>query len=65
MSSMPASTAQKPTIYDVADRAGVSIATVSRTINGYEDVTESTRNQVRAAARALQFRPSRTAKSLA
>lgn len=62
---MPASTAQKPTIYDVADRAEVSIATVSRTINGSEGVTESTRKQVRAAAQALQFRPSRAAKSLA
>lgn len=62
---MPASTTQKATIYDVADRAGVSIATVSRTFNGYEDVSESTRKRVRAAARALRFRPSRPARSLA
>lgn len=62
---MSVSSAQKTTIYDVAARAGVSIATVSRTLNGYENVKESTRNQVYAAVKSMQFRPRRSAKALA
>ena len=55
----------KATIYDVAEHAGVSIATVSRTFNGTGSVAESPRDRVRAAARTLRFRPSRAARSLA
>lgn len=55
----------KVTIYDVADRAGVAISTVSRVLNDSPEVSEDTRERVRAAIEALQFRPDRTAKSLA
>lgn len=55
----------KATIYDVADRAGVAISTVSRVLNNSQDVAETTRENVLRAIRELQFRPSRTAKSLA
>lgn len=55
----------KPTIYDVADRAGVAISTVSRVLNNSRDVSDKTRESVLAAIEELQFRPSRTAKSLA
>ncbi len=55
----------KTTIYDVAARAGVAISTVSRVLNGSHDVSESTRARVLDAVRALNFRPDRTAKSLA
>lgn len=55
----------KPTIYDVADRAGVAISTVSRVLNDSRDVSDATRETVLKAIRELQFRPSRTAKSLA
>lgn len=53
------------TIYDVADHAGVAISTVSRVLNESQDVADATREQVLSAIRELQFRPNRTAKSLA
>jgi len=55
----------KPTIYDVADRAGVAISTVSRVLNDSMEVSDATRKKVRDAVEALHFRPNRTAKSLA
>ena len=55
----------KPTIYDVADHAGVAISTVSRVLNDSHEVADATRQKVRDAVEALQFRPNRTAKSLA
>lgn len=55
----------KATIYDVADHAGVAISTVSRVLNDSEDVAEETRDNVMRAIQELQFRPNRTAKSLA
>lgn len=56
---------QKATIYDVAARSGVAISTVSRVLNNSSDVSDATRARVNAAIEALQFRPDRTAKSLA
>ncbi|MEV6638364.1 LacI family DNA-binding transcriptional regulator [Actinoplanes sp. NPDC051470] len=53
------------TIYEVAQRAGVSIATVSRALRGSELVTEETRARVRAAAAELRFTPNRSGRSLA
>ncbi len=53
------------TIYDVAEKAGVSISTVSRVMNDSDLVTEPTRIRVHKAIEALQFRPDRTAKLLA
>jgi LacI family transcriptional regulator len=55
----------KATIYQVAQAAGVSIATVSRALRGSDLVTEQTRERVLAAARELQFTPSRLGRSLA
>lgn len=55
----------KVTIYDVADHAGVAISTVSRVLNNSTDVSEPTRMRVLKAIDELQFRPDRTAKSLA
>ena len=55
----------KTTIYDVAERAGVAISTVSRVLNNSRDVSDATRETVLDAIRKLQFRPNRTAKSLA
>jgi LacI family transcriptional regulator len=56
---------EKTTIYDVAEHAGVAISTVSRVLNNSQDVSEETREIVLNAIRTLQFRPNRTAKSLA
>lgn len=52
------------TIHDVAARAGVSVATVSRVINGKELVREETSRQVRAAAKLLRYVPNVAARSL-
>jgi LacI family transcriptional regulator len=52
------------TIHDVAARAGVSVATVSRVLNGKELVREETSRQVRAAAKSLRYVPNVAARSL-
>jgi len=46
-----------PTVYDVASRAGVSIATVSRVMNTPEMVREGTRQKVLLAIDELQYVP--------
>ena len=53
------------TLYDVARRAGVSIATVSRVLHGQEPVRETTRARVRAAIEELGYVPDGAAQSLA
>lgn len=53
------------TIADVARRAGVSIATVSRVINQTAPVAAETAARVRAAIVELNYRPSAAAKGLA
>ncbi|GAA2633007.1 LacI family DNA-binding transcriptional regulator [Paractinoplanes durhamensis] len=55
----------KATIYQVAQLAGVSIATVSRAMRDSDLVTEQTRERVLAAAKQLRFTPSRAGRSLA
>lgn len=55
----------KRTIYDVASEAGVAISTVSRVLNGSSEVSDATRERVLAAIEKLQFRPQRTARTLA
>lgn len=52
----------KPTIQDVADRAGVSKATVSAVLNDKPSVKESTREHVLEVIRQLSYRPSRAAR---
>lgn len=52
------------TIRDVARRAEVSIATVSRALNGQDRVSEATRQRVMAAALELDYRPSQAARGL-
>ena len=49
---------------DVAKRAGVSIATVSRVINKGSNVNEETRAKVLKAIKELKYQPSRVAKRL-
>jgi len=49
---------------EVAKRAGVSIATVSRVLNNSESVIESTRLKTLKAIKDLKYQPSRVAKRL-
>ena len=55
---------QAPTIYDVARAAGVSIASVSRVLNGQRNPREDTRERVLAAVAELGFVPDGAARAL-
>lgn len=52
------------TIKDVAERADVSVATVSAVINDAEWVTDATRERVLAVVERLGYRPNRAARNL-
>lgn len=52
------------TMKDVAERADVSVATVSRVLNDKGQVKESTRERVLEAAQALNYTPNGAARSL-
>src|SRR5215471_6039269 len=57
-------TAAAVTIKEVARRAGVSVATVSRVVNDSAPVREATRRRIRHAIRRLRYVPHGAAKSL-
>ena len=52
------------TIRDVAQQAGVSVATASRALNGLNNVTAALRERVEAAARELAYVPHSGARNL-
>ncbi|MFN8378866.1 MAG: LacI family DNA-binding transcriptional regulator [Anaerolineae bacterium] len=52
------------TITDVAEKAGVSVSTVSRILNGKQDVAVATRDRVQQVIAELGFRPHVQAKRL-
>lgn len=54
-----------PSIHDVAARAGVSIATVSRVLNRSKPVNDDTRRRVEDAVAALGYRTNLAGRSLA
>ena len=56
---------KRVTIYDVAKEAGVSLATVSRVINGSNVVKGGTRERVQAAVDKLGYKPNAIAQGLA
>lgn len=56
---------ERPTVIDVARRAGVSPATVSRVMNAPDMVTEKTRNKVNKAVTELGYLPNLLAGALA
>lgn len=55
----------RPTIFDVAKVAGVSIKTVSRVVNREPNVRDSTRERVENAIAVLKYRPDQSARNLA
>ncbi|MBZ2194961.1 LacI family DNA-binding transcriptional regulator [Occultella gossypii] len=56
--------ARRPTISDIAALAGVSKASVSKSVNGQSGVSESTRRRVLEVAERLGWRPSARAVAL-
>ncbi len=56
---------KKVTIYQVANRAGVAISTVSRVLNNSPNVSEKTKEKVQLAIDELNFRPQVSARKLA
>ncbi len=53
------------TLTEVAQRAGVSLTTASKAMNGRDRISEATRRRVLRAARDLAYAPNLAAKSLA
>jgi len=52
------------TIRDIAKNLGLSIAAVSRALNGYPDISEETRQRVVQAAKDMGYVPNRAARQL-
>ena len=55
---------QRPTMKDVARRAGVALKTVSRVVNGEAGVTAATAGRVQGAIEELGFRRNESARLL-
>jgi len=51
-------------IRELARECGVSVATVSRALNGHPEVSDATRRQVQEAAARIGYRPSQSARAL-
>lgn len=64
-SAVNTKTHSNPTIIDVAERAGVSIKTVSRVLNNEANVRADTREAVLEVVRQFNYRPKQSARSLA
>lgn len=56
---------QKITMQQLAEIAGISIATVSRVLNGSEKVSEGTKKKVLDLAKEYNFQPNETARTMA
>lgn len=52
------------TIYDISEKAGVSIATVSRVLNGSSNVSEKTRQKVLDVIEQYEYKPNAFARGL-
>lgn len=55
---------QNATIRELAELSGVSVATVSRVLNDYEDVAATTRERVLKLAAELEYTPAAAARTL-
>lgn len=56
--------AKETSLKDISAYCGVSIATVSKALNGHKDVSEETIRKIRKAAKELGYRPNSAAKAL-
>ncbi|BDR53470.1 LacI family transcriptional regulator [Bombiscardovia nodaiensis] len=65
MANQKAKGRKRPSMFEVANLAGVSHQTVSRVINHSPDVSDATRAKVLAAIDKLDYRPSNSARALA
>lgn len=54
-----------PTLKDVAERAGVTVTTISRMLNGRVAVSEKTTRRIRQAMEELGYHPNEAARALA
>jgi len=54
----------RPTIYDVAERAGVSIATVSKVLNNTGNISDRTKKKVIKVMQELGYHPNSLAAAL-
>ena len=52
------------TIVDISKYLGISPSTVSKALNGYDDISQETRERVLAAAQELGYHPSAAARNL-
>ena len=52
------------TLKDIGEELGLSVATVSRALNGFPEVNQKTRDKVQQAANRLGYRPNRVAQRL-
>jgi DNA-binding LacI/PurR family transcriptional regulator len=55
---------KKTTVKDVSQKAGVSTATVSRVLAGFDEVSQDTRQRVLAVVQELNYQPNRNARNL-
>lgn len=53
------------TIYDIAKKAGVSISTVSKALNGSGSISDETKQEILRIANELEYRPNARARSFA
>ena len=51
-------------IRDIAQACGVSVATVSKALNGHHDISQQTRDKVKAKAVELGYQPNSVARAL-
>ncbi|GAA0872884.1 LacI family DNA-binding transcriptional regulator [Gangjinia marincola] len=52
------------TLKEIAETLGISIATVSKALKGYPDISESTKQRVQELAKSLNYHPNSFAQSL-
>ena len=57
-------TNKKITIQNLADQLGISKGTVSRALHGYKDVSSTTLQRVKQAAKELGYQPSVVAQGI-